>query len=207
MSTLREAVKLWANEFGLPVDEMLTYAEQDDIGGEGADWPGGSIWGVDGQMLYALVRAANVRLALEFGTGHGCATSHIARALRDNGGGVVVTLDKPDSIDIASYRMAKDLKPHVARVLEDGLAWMRRNDALNFDLVFEDGPHTYEFTRAAVELSLPRLNPGGFVIVHDVYGPHENQVWPGLRAALPDAKRFLVEPSRCGLGYWRKPFG
>lgn len=207
MPTLREAVELWADEFGFDATEMLAYVQGDGVGGEGAGWPGGSIRDVEGRMLYALVRTANVRLALEFGTGHGCATSHIARALKDNGGGVVITLDKPDSIDIASYSIARELEPYVVRILEDGLTWMRRNDKLDFDLVFEDGPHSYEFTRAAIELSLPRLKPGGFVIVHDVHGPHEGQVWPGLRAVLPGARRILVEPSPCGLGYWRKPFG
>jgi predicted O-methyltransferase YrrM len=202
---MREVIALWADEFGLDADKMPGYAKRDDVGGEGTGWPGGSVPDADGRLLYALARAAKAKTALEFGTGHGCATSHIARALKDNGGDVVITLDRPDSIDIASYRMAEDLEPHVFRVLEDGLAWARRNDSLYFDLVFEDGPHTYEFTKTAVELSLPHLNPGGFILVHDVYGPHEGQVWPGLRAALPDARRILADGSICGLGYWRKP--
>lgn len=207
MSTLMEVIELLANEFGLDASQMFAYAQQDDLGGEYEGWPGGSIQDVEGRLLYALVRAAGVQTALEFGAGHGCATSHIARALHDNGRGVVVTLDRPDSIDIASFHVPAPYEVHAVRVLEDGLSWIGRNGGYEFDLVFEDGPHTLGFTRDAVRLSLPRLKPGGFVLVHDVYGAHEKNVWPGLRAALPDARRILVEPSRCGLGYWRKPVG
>ncbi len=206
MPTLAEAILRLSREFSLDANEMLAYSLEDDLGGEGAGWPGGSIWDVEGRLLYALVRATGVETALEFGAGHGCATSHIAKALHDNGRGVIVTLDLPDSIDIASFHVPEPYDAHAVRMLEDGLSWIKRNKG-DFDLVFEDGPHTFQFTRDAVRLSLPHLKPGGFVLVHDAYGPHEGQVWPGLRAALPDAKRVLVEPSRCGLGYWRKPVG
>lgn len=204
MATLNQAIATWAHEFGLPAVDMLAYARQDETGGFPEKWPGGSIWDGEGRLLYALVRATGARKVLEFGTGHGCATSHLARALKDNGEGVVVTLDTPDSIDIASYAIAADLEPLVVRILEDGLAWARRNDSIDFDVIFEDGPHTVEFTREAAALCLPRLKRGGCYIVHDVYGPHEDNVWPALTSVLPDAKRLKVDPSYCGLGYWRK---
>ena len=227
MPTLREAVFQWAYEFELDTKEMLDYALQDSLGGEDTgNWPAGSIWSCDGQMLYALIRAARIEDVLEFGTGHGCSTAHIAKALHDNGRGAIITLDKPDSVDLISYHVPEPYNTRVMRVLEDGLSWVRRSGG-QFDLVFEDGPHTSEFTKGAIESSLPHLRPGGFVIVHDVYGPHGHQVWPGFRAALPDAKRIAVGPRYCpsarlsrrgwaltkawgwmpcrGLGYWRKP--
>lgn len=205
MAILNEAIEKIAGEFGLPYWTMLDHARRDGIGGFPEEWPGGSIWDGEGRILYALIRTTGMRKALELGTGHGCATSHMARALKENGG-VLVTVDKPDSIDLASFTISEDLAPNVLRVLEDGIEWTRRN-TIGFDLIFEDGPHTFEFTRDAIKAILPCLRAGSFVLVHDVFGPHEEQVWPGLKAALPDAKRVLVDPSPCGLGYWRKPSG
>lgn len=204
MPTLNQALRQWAAEFELPYDEMLGYALQDSIGGQDTGWPGGSIWSVGGQMLYALIRVTGIRDVLELGTGHGCSASHIARALKDNGGGKITTINKPDSAD--APRIAEDLLPFVEFVKADGLDWIARYEG-EFDLIFEDGPHTMEFTNIAAGRSVTRLRPGGFLIVHDVHGSYKDRVWPGLKAALPDAKRILVLPSWCGLGYWRKPTG
>lgn len=204
MQTLNRALRQWAAEFGFPYDEMLGHALQDGIGGQDTGWPRGSIWSIEGQMLYALIRVAGVKDALEFGTGHGCSTSHIAKALKNNGGGKITTINIPDSAD--TPRITEELLPFIEFVKADGLDWIARCER-KFNLIFEDGPHTKAFTNIAAGRSVSRLRPGGFLIVHDVHGAYEGQVWPGLKAALPDAKRVLVWPSWCGLGYWRKPTG
>ena len=44
-----------------------------------------------GRLLYMLVRAMGARVIVEFGTSFGLSTLHMAAALRDNGGGRLIT--------------------------------------------------------------------------------------------------------------------
>lgn len=44
-----------------------------------------------GELLYMLVRATGARTVVEFGTSFGISSLHIAAALRDNGGGRLVS--------------------------------------------------------------------------------------------------------------------
>ena len=46
-----------------------------------------------GRLLYMLARATNARAMIEFGTSFGISTLHLAAALRDNGGGKLITTD------------------------------------------------------------------------------------------------------------------
>nr|WP_314567366.1 class I SAM-dependent methyltransferase [uncultured Pseudomonas sp.] len=43
-----------------------------------------------GKLLYMLARSSNARAIVEFGTSFGLSTLHLAAALRDNGGGVLI---------------------------------------------------------------------------------------------------------------------
>jgi len=198
-----ETIKKFAQEHGLDAVAMLRFAIEDCAGGFPDRWPGGSIWDWEGRLIHALARVIGASSILEFGTGHGCATTHLADALRLNGGGVVESVDYQDE----HPNIKPHLRQYIWRVMSDGIEWSaeKLKDGREFCLIFEDGPHTSEFTEAVIRNSLPNLRPGGFVIVHDVYGPHEHNVWPALRSVLPDAKRLKIGKSYCGLGYWRKP--
>ena len=46
-----------------------------------------------GRLLYMLARATNARAMIEFGTSFGISTLHLAAALRDNGGGKLITTE------------------------------------------------------------------------------------------------------------------
>jgi len=195
-----ETIKGFAQEYSLDAVAMLKFAIEDCAGGFPDRWPGGSIWDWEGRLIHALVRVTGASSILEFGTGHGCATTHLADALRLNGGGIVETVDCLDH----HPQIKKDLHQYIHRIHTDGKAWSKELKG-NYDLIFEDGPHTSEFTELVLRNSLPRLRFGGFVIVHDVYGPHEHNVWPAVLSVLPDARRLKIGKSYCGLGYWRKP--
>ncbi|HVJ61763.1 MAG TPA: hypothetical protein VM555_03530 [Tahibacter sp.] len=45
-----------------------------------------------GLLLYMLARSSRARTIVEFGTSFGISTLHLAAALRDNGGGRVITI-------------------------------------------------------------------------------------------------------------------
>mgnify|MGYP003139486925 FL=1 len=76
-----------------------------------------------GQLLYILARAAQARSIVEFGTSFGLSTLHLAAALRDNGGGRLITSEfEPSKVAIAKGNIA-------AAGLSD-LVELREGDAL-----------------------------------------------------------------------------
>ena len=49
-----------------------------------------------------------------------------------------------------------------------------------YDLIFLDGDHRLKTVAAEIPLAVHRLNPGGFILLHDFF--------PGLRPLWPDGK-------------------
>src|SRR5688572_30441821 len=94
---LNDALDSIATAFHFDADALISYAALDPHGGYHDKYddgfPTGSVWRVEGQILYALVRAMmstrTDRLffrLLELGTHHGCSATHIAQAIHDGGG-------------------------------------------------------------------------------------------------------------------------
>lgn len=94
-----------------------------------------------GTLLYVLARLGKARTLVEFGTSFGISTLHLAAALRDNGGGQLITTEfEPTKVararahlaaggllDLVELRcgdaletLARDLPPHIDLVLLDG---------------------------------------------------------------------------------------
>ncbi len=94
-----------------------------------------------GTLLYVLARLGKARTLVEFGTSFGISTLHLAAALRDNGGGQLITtefeptkvaqarahLEAGGLLDLVELRcgdaletLARDLPPHIDLVLLDG---------------------------------------------------------------------------------------
>ena len=92
-----------------------------------------------GQLLYALVRAMRPTTVLEFGTGHGFSTLHIAAALRDNGEGQLVSAElHPEKAEAARVNLALAGLNRHANVLE-GEASEVLAAIPNVDLLYLDG--------------------------------------------------------------------
>src|SRR3990167_10454525 len=93
---LHSALEQIASAYSLDANALIAYAAEDlETGwdhGEG-EWPTGSIWQVEGQVLYALVRALKPARVLELGTWYGCSATHILQALEANGYGALLVLD------------------------------------------------------------------------------------------------------------------
>lgn len=117
-----------------------------------------------GALLYMLARSIRAQTIVEFGTSFGLSTLHLAAALRDNGGGRLITSEfEPAKIERAR------------RNLTDGglvdLVEIRAGDALQtlsvdlpdtIDLVLLDGAKAlYPEILALVE---SRLRPGALVV-------------------------------------------
>jgi predicted O-methyltransferase YrrM len=117
-----------------------------------------------GRLLYMLARAARAASIVEFGTSFGLSTLHLAAALRDNGGGRLITSEFEPS------KLARARENLVAGGLAD-LVEFREGDALQtlavdlpdrIDLLLLDGAKAlYGDILALLE---SRLRPGAVIV-------------------------------------------
>jgi predicted O-methyltransferase YrrM len=120
-----------------------------------------------GELLYMLARSTNAKTVVEFGTSFGISTLYLAAALRDNGGGRLISSE----FEVSKVARARQ------NIAEGGLADLveiRAGDALetlsadlpdSIDLLLLDGAKSlYPEVLALVE---GRLRPGALVIADD----------------------------------------
>lgn len=120
-----------------------------------------------GALLYMLARGAKARNIVEFGTSFGISTLHLAAALRDNGGGRLITTEFEVS------KIARARENLTAGGLID-LVEIREGDALQtlsvnlpetIDLLLLDGAKGLYLD--ILDLIEDRLRPGAFVVADD----------------------------------------
>jgi predicted O-methyltransferase YrrM len=143
-----------------------------------------------GTLLYMLARGVNARNIVEFGTSFGISTLYLAAALRDNGGGRLITTE------FESSKVARARENLTAGGLID-LVEIRQGDALQtlksdlpetIDLLLLDGAKgLYPDVLALLE---GRLRPGAFVVADDA-------------DVSPD---YLARVRSTGQGYLSTPF-
>ena len=151
----------------------------------------GSIFENEGQRLYEIVRELKPKLIVEIGGFYGCSTSWLAKGVKDNKKGKVI------SIDIAAKwnLIPEGLKKYIEFVNDDAFLI---EIPKNIDIVFEDGLHTPGFTRDIARLYKPRQA----FIVHDYR--HNSQYGHNVKRDFlevfgkPD-EIFHEPPSDCGL--------
>jgi predicted O-methyltransferase YrrM len=117
-----------------------------------------------GALLYMLARAVNATNIVEFGTSFGISTLHMAAALRDNGGGRLI------STEFEPSKVARALE-HLSEGGVADLVEIRQGDALNtlatdlpenIDLLLLDGAKAlYSDILNLVE---SRLLPGALIV-------------------------------------------
>lgn len=143
-----------------------------------------------GALLYMLVRSAKARSVVEFGTSFGISTLHIAAALKDNGGGHVITTEFEPS------KVARARAHFVAGGLDD-LIEIREGDALQtlgtdlpetIDLLLLDGAKA--LYTDVLDLAEGRFKPGALIVADNAN-------------FSPDYLRHVRSP---GNGYLSIPF-
>jgi hypothetical protein len=197
-----------ADFLALDADQLRAYADEDTLGGfhsepSQATFPGGSLWGVEGQVLYALVRALKPREALELGTWHGASTTHLLTALKAN---VIPTL--LDSVDV--WEGAGSLVPHSLQYgwymhYQEAVAFLKtfKGRRRLYSLAYEDCIHSEPEVYAIVTALKPKLSKGAVVVHHDSeHGDDGLKIKRGLERAGVDYRSWLIEPSDCGLAIW-----
>lgn len=124
-----------------------------------------------GHLCYQIARTTGARRIFELGSGFGYSTAFFARAVQDNGGGVVhhVVWDED---------LSRRARGHLGALGYDGIVQYHVREAIEtleatdgpFDLIFND------IDKDAYPQSLPvierRLKPGGVLII-------DNMLWQG----------------------------
>jgi predicted O-methyltransferase YrrM len=205
---LRDTLTMMAAHLKLDAEELIRFSQEDSIGGFHTDesqrkWNVGSVWEVEGKVLYAIVRALKPEFVCEIGSYYGCSTAHIAAALEANGKGTLVSVDNrtlqppPEAIYIP--------EKHVVSVQAEGAAYLAQ-EGERFDLVFEDADHGPDSVAAISRAAWAALNPGGVLINHDAaHFLVGEAVRSGLIHADVPFRVYSIEPSDCGLAVSVKP--
>jgi predicted O-methyltransferase YrrM len=143
-----------------------------------------------GTLLYMLARAINARTINEFGTSFGVSTLHLAAALRDNGGGKLVTSEfEPTKIPRARANITAGGLADLVEIREgDALQTLAQDLPESIDLLLLDGAKgLYSDILSLVE---ERLRVGALIIA-------DNAEWS------PDYLARVRSPDQ---GYMSVPF-
>lgn len=187
-------------QLGVDSQALISYAAEDTIGGFHFDmdkrkWTVGSMWEVEAQTVYALVRALRPDRVLECGVGNACTTTHILTALEANDHGELISLDpEPYSGDLPWDNSRWTFNR------QDAVAWLRAHPDDHFDMVIEDAMHDYPLVYSI--LALVKGRHPRIVLSHDaehyIVGPDVQRAWTDVYGSFQTA---LTEPSDCGFAW------
>jgi predicted O-methyltransferase YrrM len=125
-----------------------------------------------GRLLYMLARGCGARNVVEFGASFGISTIHLAAALRENGGGRLITSEfEPSKVVRARANLEAAGLMDLVEIREgDALQTLATNLPDTIDLVLLDGAKA--LYPEILDLVESRLRPGAFVIADNAdYSP------------------------------------
>jgi predicted O-methyltransferase YrrM len=117
-----------------------------------------------GTLLYMLARSAGVKTIVEFGTSFGISTLHLAAALRDNGGGRLITCEfEPSKATCARANLTAGGLIDLVEIREgDALETLSADLPAAIDLVLLDGANgLYPDILSLLE---KHLRPGALIV-------------------------------------------
>ena len=126
---------------------------------------------VAGQLCYQLARMIGAQRVFELGSGYGYSTAWFARAVQENGGGVVHHVVWDDKLSqmarkhLAALGYESTVQYHVGEAVE-----ALRNTDGTFDIIFNDIDK--EGYPASLPTIIEHLRPGGLLII-------DNMLWSG----------------------------
>ena len=191
---------------------LAKYGDEDTIGGwdnNAGGWPIGSIWSIEGQYLYSLIRATRPARVLELGTFWGCSATHMAAALHKNGKGKLTCVDSGWDFRTVNWKgevgqMIPDDYRDRIKIVDDDIPTYVNKVKSKFDIVFEDGAHDPESIKVIWSQASKLLKPGGWLIGHDamhfIVGKEMRET---IEALGFEPTYLLPKPSDCGFAFWR----
>jgi len=144
-----------------------------------------------GALLYMLARNSRARTIVEFGTSFAISTLHLAAALRDNGGGRLITSEfEPSKVARARENLAAGGLIDLVEIREgDALQTLSADLPETIDLLLLDGAKA--LYPDILDLVERRLRPGAFVVADNAdYSPD-----------------YLARVRSPASGYMSTPFG
>lgn len=144
-----------------------------------------------GTLLYMLARGSGARSIVEFGTSFGISTLHLAAALRDNGGGRLVTTEfEPSKVTRARRNIEAGGLSDLVEIREgDALKTLAGDLPETIDLALLDGAKA--IYPEVLSLLEPHLKPGAIVVADNA-------------DMCPDYLQRVRNPAQ---GYLSLPFG
>jgi predicted O-methyltransferase YrrM len=143
-----------------------------------------------GALLYMLARSSGARDIVEFGTSFGISTLHLAAALRDNGGGRLITSEfEPSKVARARDHLTAGGLIDLVEIREgDALQTLRVDLPDTIDLVLLDGAKA--LYPEILSLLESRLRPGALIVADNA----------------DDSPDYLAHVRSPGSGYLSTPF-
>jgi len=154
--------------------------------------PKGSVWENEGKSIYILIRILKPKRILEIGNWVGTSANHILQAVENNKMGEVVLLDIKEYLN---YN--KLLNRNFERIIQNSLNYL--NKTFNFDLIIQDGDHSYYCVKNEIELILRNNKVKNyFVWVHDYYSRYKKvgRAWNEMRNKF---SQFVMFKSKAGI--------
>jgi len=144
-----------------------------------------------GTLLYMLARGCRARTIVEFGTSFGISTLHLAAALRDNGGGRLITTEfEPSKLARARANLAAGGLSDLVEFREGDAIWTLGTDLpQQIDLVLLDGAKA--LYPDILDLLESSLAPGALIVADNA----------------DDAPDYLARVRAPACGYLSVPFG
>ncbi len=126
-----------------------------------------------GRLLYLLVRSTRAKSLVEFGTSFGLSTIYLAAALRDNGGGRLVTYElEPSKSQRAQIHLAEaGLSDFVDFQIGDALDLLAHGPAAPVDFLLLDGAKPLYLQ--ILKLLEPRLQSGALIAADNINTRHQ----------------------------------
>jgi hypothetical protein len=180
------------------LDELADYGDElrglDRISPNGLDFQNGYFDGFDAAVYYSLIRRLKPRQVIEIGGGYSTRIAHTALARNRTQGseGNLVCIEPHPEPRLTEARLDIDLieKP-VQEIEVDFFSSLEPNDIL-----FIDSTHTVKFgSDVCYEFLdiLPKLSPGVWVHVHDIFFPHDYPLEWLLERRLALNEQYLLE--------------
>ena len=172
-----------------------------------------------GALLYMLARSSRARTIVEFGTSFGISTLHLAAALRDNGGGRLITSEfEPSKVARARDNLTAGGLIDLVEIREgDALKTLGVDLPETIDLLLLDGAKA--LYPEILDLVESRLRPGALIVADNadyspdylarVRSPASGYMSTpfGEDVELSDADRFQLTRSGIQRGAWRSLSG
>ncbi len=116
-----------------------------------------------GRLWYAMARAIKARRVVEFGTSFGLSTIYLASAVRDNGGGKVISTELiPQKIAAARKSIEEAGLSDIVEIREGNAFETLKDVEPGVDLVMLDGGDM--FYRDMIQLLAPKMRTGALAL-------------------------------------------